>query len=181
MVPGDIVIVEEGGKIPADLRLIEEMDLFVIEALLTGESVPVEKDIAVISKKDVPLGDRKNIAFMGTVVTKGRGKGVAVATGKKTQIGRISKRLSSTKMRKTPLQKRLTILGIVLVVISFVLCGAITVIGLIRGKDWQTMVKLGVSLAVSVIPEGEYLNSKKLLTEFNRSSSSHNCHDGIGS
>lgn len=94
------------------------------EALLTGESVPVEKFVDVIPKKNIPLGDLKNIAFMGTVVTKGRGKGVAIATGKKTEIGKISKRLARTKIRRTPLQKKLAILGVILVVLSFGLCAA---------------------------------------------------------
>lgn len=119
-----MVILEEGVKIPADLRLVEEIDLHCNEALLTGESVPVEKCVDVISKKDLPLGDIKNIAFMGTVVTKGRGKGIAIATGRKTEIGKISKRLARTKIRRTPLQKKLAILGVVLVVISFLLCAA---------------------------------------------------------
>jgi len=126
----------------------------------------------------LPLGDIKNIAFMGTVVTKGRGKGIAIATGRKTEIGKISKRLARTKIRRTPLQKKLAILGVVLVILSFLLCGAVSGIGILRGIGWETMLRIGVSLAVSVIPEGLILNHNSIKND--RSRCCYNCHYGFG-
>lgn len=154
LVPGDIVLLEEGDQVTADLRLVEEVDLFVIEALLTGESNPVEKAVPAIFKRNVSVGDRRNLCFMGTLVTKGRGKGVVVATGKKTEIGKIQKNISQSKSRPSVLQRRLKILGIALVAFAIIACAIIAIVGIIYGKDWLTMVKVATSIAVSAIPEG---------------------------
>lgn len=154
LVPGDIVLLEEGDQVTADLRLVEETDLHVVEALLTGESDPVEKSVATIFKRNIGVGDRRNMCFMGTLVTKGRGRGVVVATGKKTEIGKIQKNISQTKSKPSVLQRRLTILGLLLVVIALVACAIIAIVGIIWGKDWMTMIKVAVSIAVSAIPEG---------------------------
>lgn len=154
LVPGDIVLLEEGDQVTADLRLAEEVDLHIIEALLTGESDPVEKSTATIFKRNIGVGDRRNMCFMGTLVTKGRGKGIVVATGKRTEIGKIQKNISQSKSKPSVLQKRLTILGFILVVIALVVCGIIAIVGIAWGKDWLIMVKVSVSIAVSAIPEG---------------------------
>lgn len=107
LVPGDIVILEEGRTIPADLRLITSINLKVSEASLTGESVPVEKDANVVYAQVTPIGDRKNIVYMSTPVVYGRGEGVVINTGLKTEIGQIASMLQQTKQDETPLQKRL--------------------------------------------------------------------------
>eukprot|EP01136_Pigoraptor_vietnamica_P016324 Opistho-1_new@60225 len=154
LVPGDIVVLEEGDQVPADLRLLETVNLNIVEAALTGESVAVEKSSKAIKDKKTTLGDRFGNAFMSTVVTKGRGKGVVVCTGKNTEIGRISKSIAAAQPPKTPLQAKLDRLGKFLVVVSVVLCGVVVGIGIARGNDAMDMVKVGISLAVSVIPEG---------------------------
>lgn len=107
IVPGDIIVLKDGSIIPADLRLIETKDLYIDEAILTGENEPVHKVTDPVKDVDCPLGDRVNMAYMSTVVTKGRGKGVVVATGMKTEVGKIAKELKKTKtFNKTPLLKR---------------------------------------------------------------------------
>lgn len=107
LVPGDICVIEAGNYVPADLRLIESVNLKIEEASLTGESIPVEKEANIILDKDITLGDRKNSAFMGTVVTYGRGKGIVTATGMKTQIGMIAEMLQSYEEEQTPFRKNL--------------------------------------------------------------------------
>lgn len=154
LVPGDIVILEEGTRVPADCRIIEESDLTIVEAYLTGESVPTEKTTTIIYKKNIPLPEHRNIAFMSTLVANGHGKGVVVAIGKATEIGKVSKSVQVIGRKKTPLQKRLAKVGFVLVALSFVLCGIVIIIGIIRGHEWVNMIKVGISLAVSAIPEG---------------------------
>jgi Ca2+-transporting ATPase len=154
LVPGDIVLLEEGVAIPADIRLCETVNLQVIEAILTGESTAIEKNTQQMAAKRPPLGDRLNMGYMSTVVVKGRGKGIVVTTGASTEMGKISVRLNNAKSPKTPLQKRLTKLGIILVIVAVVLCVIIVVVGFVRGNYWLDMLKVGVSLAVSVIPEG---------------------------
>ncbi len=111
VVPGDVVLLEAGNYIPADVRLLEAVNLRIEEAALTGESVPVQKDAATALEKEIPLGDRKNTAFMGTLVNYGRGKGIVVSTGMHTQIGLIAKMLQSVEEEETPLQQRLEQLG----------------------------------------------------------------------
>ncbi|KAI3654948.1 hypothetical protein MP228_000328 [Amoeboaphelidium protococcarum] len=156
LVPGDVVVLEEGDAIPADLRLIETAQLEIIESILTGESVAVVKspDEIKTRTRKLPLGDCKGNAFMSTVVARGRGIGIVVRTGDKTEIGKISYAIVNTKDVKTPMQVRLATLGYILVGLSVALCALIIGIGIARNQDTFEMIKLGVSLAVSVIPEG---------------------------
>ena len=114
LVVGDIVLLEAGNYIPADMRLVESVNLKIEEASLTGESVPVEKDAAVVLDKDIPLGDRKNSAFMSTLITYGRGKGLVTGTGMHTQIGMIAEMLQSYEEEDTPLQLKLAQMGKIL-------------------------------------------------------------------
>ncbi|KAL7318226.1 hypothetical protein PS15m_004478 [Mucor circinelloides] len=158
LVPGDLVVLEEGDAVPADIRLIEVAQLGVIEGILTGESVPVQKNVQAIKAKTrkIPLGDCKGNAFMATTVTRGRAKGVVVRTGSNTEIGKISAAIQSGSKRKvkTPIQRKLSKLGIYLVALAIFLCALVVVIGVIWKRDARDMVNIGLSLAVSVIPEG---------------------------
>jgi P-type Ca2+ transporter type 2C len=158
LVPGDIVFLEAGNFIPADIRLVEAVNLRVEEAALTGESVPVQKNAAVQLEKDIPLGDRKNTVFMGTLVNYGRGQGVVGSTGMHTQLGLIANMLQNVEEEETPLQKRLDDLGKILGWSALVICGLVFIIGLLR-TDFalQTVVDLfmiSVSLAIAAVPEG---------------------------
>lgn len=154
LVPGDLVILEAGNYVPADLRLVESVNLKIEEASLTGESVPVEKNAEIVFNEDVPLGDRSNSAFMSTVVTYGRGKGIVVGTGMNTEIGLIAKMLESYEEEITPLQKKLAELGKILGIASLAICGVVFLLGLIRGVPVLEMFMTAVSLAVAAIPEG---------------------------
>ena len=154
LVPGDIVLLEAGNYIPADLRLIESVNLHVEEAALTGESVPVEKDAGVVLCQDITLGDRRNTAFMGTLVTYGRGRGVVGSTGMLTQIGLIATMLQSVQQEATPLQRRLDQLGRVLGWSALAICGAVFLVGFLRGIPPLEMFIIAVSLAVAAVPEG---------------------------
>lgn len=154
VVPGDIVILETGNYVPADLRLIEAVNLRIDEATLTGESVPVQKRADIVLDRDVPLGDRSNTAFMSTVVTYGRGRGVVVATGMHTQIGLIAQMLQSTESEPTPLQIKLDQLGKTLGWGALAICALIFGIGWLRGGDPLEMFIVAVSLAIAAVPEG---------------------------
>ncbi len=154
LVPGDIVLLEAGNYVPADVRLIESVNLRVEEAALTGESVPVEKDASSRLEADIPLGDRKNTAFMGTLVSYGRGRGVVASTGMRTQIGMIAEMLQSVHQEPTPLQKRLDQLGRTLGYAALALCGLVFVLGWVRGNDPLEMFLVAVSLAIAAVPEG---------------------------
>ncbi len=154
LVRGDIVEIETGDSIPADLRLLEAVNLKVQEAALTGESVPVEKDADATVADDAPVGDRVNMAYSSCAVTYGRGKGVVVATGKNTQVGKIASMLQSVPEIRTPMQIRLDQLGKTLAVISLLVCGVIFVIGLCYGRGFLEMFMTAVTLAVAAIPEG---------------------------
>ncbi|OGO33600.1 MAG: ATPase [Chloroflexi bacterium RBG_16_54_18] len=154
VVPGDVVLLEAGNYIPADLRLLEAVNLRIEEAALTGESVPVQKDAGMRLETEIPLGDRKNTAFMGTLVNYGRGKGVVVATGMHTQIGLIAEMLQSVEHEPTPLQQRLSQLGKILGLASLVVCALVFIVGLLRGFDPLEMFIIAVSLAIAAIPEG---------------------------
>ena len=132
LVIGDIVLLEAGNYIPADMRLVESVNLKIEEASLTGESVPVNKDARVVLDAEIPLGDRKNTAFMSTLVTYGRGKGMVTATGMHTQIGMIAEMIQSYDEEPTPLQQKLDQLGKSLAIISLAICGLIFFYGLIR-------------------------------------------------
>ncbi|OMJ21408.1 Calcium-transporting ATPase 1 [Smittium culicis] len=157
LVPGDIVDLQEGDSIPADLRLIETSNLNVIETILTGESVPVTKNTKEIRTKSnkIALGDCYGNCFMGTMIVKGRGRGIVVRTGGNTEIGKISNAINSNNTsRKTPLQNRLKNLGIWLVGFAITLCAVVVIAGISWGHKVSTMFLSGLALAVSVIPEG---------------------------
>ena len=154
LVPGDVVLLEAGNYVLADLRLVETANLRVEEAALTGESVPVEKDSRIVLRQDVMLGDRRNTAFMGTLVSYGRGRGVVVSTGMHTQLGLIAKMLQSVHQEETPLQRRLDQLGKFLGWAALAVCGLVFLIGWLRGYDPLEMFIIAVSLAVAAVPEG---------------------------
>ncbi|MCG0276398.1 MAG: calcium-transporting P-type ATPase, PMR1-type [Thermosediminibacteraceae bacterium] len=154
LVPGDVVLLEAGNYVPADLRLVESVNLKIDESALTGESVPVEKNAEVVFSGEVPLGDRTNCAFMGTVVTYGRGKGLVVSTGMRTEIGLIAKMLETYQEELTPLQKKLEQTGKVLGIASLVICGVVFTMGLLRDIPFLEMFMTAISLAVAAIPEG---------------------------
>lgn len=154
VVPGDVVILDSGDYIPADLRLVESINLKIDEAALTGESVPVEKDANVILHEDSSLGDRINSAYMGTIITYGRGRGVVTDIGMKTQMGNIAGMLNETEDEATPLQKKLDALGKLLGIVCLAICGIIFLLGLLRGMELFDIFMTSVSLAVAAIPEG---------------------------
>ncbi|MBQ7856762.1 MAG: calcium-translocating P-type ATPase, PMCA-type [Alistipes sp.] len=153
LVVGDIVEIETGDSVPADLRLIESVNLKIQEAALTGESLPVEKGTDTILDT-VGIGDRVNMAFSSCSVTYGRGLGVVVATGEQTEVGKIAAMIKSVPDMRTPMQVRLDKLGKVLAVISLIVCAVIFVIGLCYGRGLLEMFMTAVSLAVAAIPEG---------------------------
>ncbi|MBR2493527.1 MAG: HAD-IC family P-type ATPase, partial [Paludibacteraceae bacterium] len=153
LVVGDIVEIETGDSIPADLRLIDAVNLKIQEAALTGESVPVEKNIETISG-DAPIGDRKNMAFSSCSVTYGRGRGIVVAKGTDTEVGKIASMIQSVPDMRTPMQVKLDQLGKALAIISLAVCGVIFIIGLCYGRSIMDMFMTAVSLAVAAIPEG---------------------------
>ena len=154
LVPGDLVVLDTGDYVPADLRIIEAVNLKSQEASLTGESVPVEKHTNSIDKEDVSLGDRDNMLFSSSLITYGRGKGIVVETGMNTEVGKIAGIINDTIETETPLQKKLNKLGKTLGIAALVICAIIFAIGLLYGKDPIEMFMTAVSLAVAVIPEG---------------------------
>ncbi|WP_097159530.1 calcium-transporting P-type ATPase, PMR1-type [Bacillus oleivorans] len=154
IVPGDIIRFGAGDRIGADTRLIEAKSLEIEESALTGESVPVEKNVAPIRESKLSIGDMYNMAFMGTLVTRGSGVGVVVSTGMKTAMGQIADLLQSAESTMTPLQRRLEELGKILILTALLLTALVVVVGIIQGHDLYTMFFAGVSLAVAAIPEG---------------------------
>ena len=154
LVPGDIVLLDTGDYIPADLRIIEAINLKSQESSLTGESVPVEKNTKVIEDEETGIGDRLNMLFSSSLITYGRGKGIVVETGMTTEVGKIAGMLDSTEEQVTPLQEKLNKLGKTLGIVALVICVFIFVIGLIQGKEPIHMFMTAVSLAVAAIPEG---------------------------
>jgi Ca2+-transporting ATPase len=173
LVAGDIVLLEAGNYVPADIRLVTTVNLKVEEASLTGESVPVEKNAALVLDREAGLGDRKNSAFLSTMVTYGRGKGLVTGTGMRTQIGLIAEMIQSYEAEDTPLQQKLEHLGKVLGTICIAICVVVLVYGLIRDthltdvlntgflnyweaekKDIVNLVLTAVSLAIAAVPEG---------------------------
>jgi Ca2+-transporting ATPase len=153
LVPGDIVMLEAGNAVPADLRLIEVASLQVDEAALSGEALPVAKDTAAIEATDLPLGDRHNLAFKGTLVASGRGSGIVVATGMETELGRIAAMLQHGEAPRTPLQLRLARFGQQLSLAVLGICAVVFALGLLRGEPPLLMFLTAVSLAVAAIPE----------------------------
>jgi Ca2+-transporting ATPase len=153
LVPGDIVLLEAGGLVPADLRLLQCAALKIEEAALTGESVPVEKHDRPLADPEMPVADRRNMAYKGTVVAYGRGSGVVVATGMETELGRIAALLSGEEEVRTPLQARLEHFGRRLAIAALAICAAVFVLGVLQGEPLVTMFLTAVSLAVAAIPE----------------------------
>lgn len=154
LVPGDLIRFASGDRIGADVRIVEANSLEIEESALTGESVPAQKNAEPIYDKNVALGDMSNMAFMGTLVTRGSGTGLVVGTGMKTAMGQIADLLQSQEALQTPLQRRLEQLGKILIAASIALTVLVVVIGIIQGNDVYTMFLAGVSLAVAAIPEG---------------------------
>ncbi len=154
LVPGDIVLLDTGDYIPADLRIIEAINLKSQEASLTGESMPVEKRTEKIEGEEVGIGDRINMLFSSSLVTYGRGKGIVVETGMTTEVGKIAGMINNTEKQETPLQQKLNKLGKTLGVVALAICAFIFVVGLIQGKEPIHMFMTAVSLAVAAIPEG---------------------------
>ena len=154
LVPGDIVILETGDYVSADLRIIEAVNLKSQESSLTGESVPVEKETAPIEGSEIGIGDRVNMLFSSSLITYGRGKAIVVETGMNTEVGKIAGMLNETEKQETPLQRRLNSLGKTLGIAALAICAVIFVIGLLQGKGVIDMFMTAVSLAVAVIPEG---------------------------
>jgi len=159
LVPGDIVLLESGDHIPADLRLSMVTNLKIQEAVLTGESVPVEKTAEIIDKDNISTGDQDtgdqdNMAFMGTAVISGRGRGIVVATGMKTEMGQIAGMLEEQKQEDTPLQKKLNQVGKKLGLIILIVVGLVVLLGYLRGIEFFEMFLIGISLAVAAVPEG---------------------------
>ena len=153
LVPGDVILLHTGNKVPADVRLTESVNLRIEEAALTGESVPVEKHTGALAEEDVPIGDRRNMAFAGTAVTYGRGRAVVVASGMDTEFGKIARMIQTIEAGKTPLQENLDRVGRVLVRVAFIIVAVIVVLGLIRGQPPIEMLIFGIALAVAVVPE----------------------------
>jgi Ca2+-transporting ATPase len=153
LVPGDIVRVEAGSIVPADLRILESASLRVDEAPLTGESVPIDKAHSPIDEADVAVADRHNIAHKGTLVTYGRGVGLVVATGMRTEFGKIARLLEQARLVETPLQRRLAVFGRRLALVVLAICAIVFVAGLMRGEPALPMLLTAVSLAVAAIPE----------------------------
>jgi Ca2+-transporting ATPase len=152
IVPGDVVLLEAGGAVPADLRLIEAVDFQVDESTLTGESLTVDKSVAQLADAELPLGDRQNIAYKGTLVTRGTARGIVFATGADTQIGRIGHLLRAGET-KTPLEIRTARFGRQLSLVILLLCAVIFALGLMRGEEPLLMFLTAVSLAVAAVPE----------------------------
>jgi Ca2+-transporting ATPase len=153
LVPGDVVVLDAGSVVPADVRLSEVAQLKVEEAALTGESHPVDKDSRPVLDTDAALGDRVNMAYSGTVVTHGRGHGLVVATGMATELGRIANLLASTQASRTPLQQRLARFGKQLSAAAIAICALVFVLGILRGESVVLMFLTAVSLAVAAVPE----------------------------
>ncbi|HEY0728040.1 MAG TPA: HAD-IC family P-type ATPase, partial [Pyrinomonadaceae bacterium] len=153
LVPGDVIILSTGDKVPADARLIEAVNLQTVEAPLTGESAPVEKHTRPLPEETLPAGDQKNMAFAGTAVTYGRGRALIVATGMSTEFGKIARMLEEVDTAKTPLQKNLDRIGKSLARAAFAVVAVIVALGLFRGQPFVEMLIFGVALAVAVVPE----------------------------
>ena len=154
LVPGDIVVLDTGDYIPADLRIIEAVNLKSQESSLTGESVPVEKNIDEIKDEETGIGDRINMLFSSSLITYGRGKGIVVETGMNTEVGKIAGMINQTEEQITPLQQKLNKLGKTLGIVALTICALIFAVGIIQGKEPIHMFMTAVSLAVAAIPEG---------------------------
>lgn len=155
LVPGDIIILEEGDRISADGRLFEADNLAADEAMLTGESESVNKHTrAITTDKKVGMADRKNMVFMGTAITRGNGKAVVTGTGQKTQMGYISTMLQETEDESTPLEERLQKMGYFLIILTFIVTAIVAITGIISGRPVIEMLKTAIALAIAAVPEG---------------------------
>lgn len=156
LVKGDLVYLEAGCQVPADMRLVSGANLKIEESALTGESLPMEKDSSfqALRGKQIPLGDRHNMAYMSTIVTYGRGEGIVTATGMDTELGQIAAMITESGEEMTPLQKRLGELGKVLSLLSLLLCAALFAIAVLQHRDIPEMLITAISLAVAAVPEG---------------------------
>ena len=154
LVPGDIIYLEAGNIIPADIRWIEEHEILVDESILTGESLPVEKDQNYETEKEEPVGERKNMGFSSTMIVNGTGIGIVTSTGIQTEIGLIAKLLDNDNNVETPLKKKLNKIGKALSILGIVVSILIFIVGLIHGKNIIDILMIAISLAISVIPEG---------------------------
>jgi P-type Ca2+ transporter type 2C len=154
LVSGDVIQLEAGNTVPADIRLIESVNLKIQEAILTGESDAVEKTTAALEGETLPLGDRTNMGYMGTTVTYGRGTAVVVETGMATELGKIATLIQDVGESTTPLQKRLDQLGKLLALVGIIVAGLVMVVGLLLNESWSDMFLTAVSVAVAVVPEG---------------------------
>ncbi len=154
LVAGDIILLEAGNIVPADCRLIESANLRIQESALTGESDAVEKSTAAFTGSDLPLGDRKNIGYMGTMVTYGRGAGAVVETGMRTELGRIAEMIQTVKRELTPMQRRVEQLGRGLAIAAVGIVAIIFFAGLLRGESLKLMFMTAISMAVAAVPEG---------------------------
>jgi Ca2+-transporting ATPase len=153
IVPGDIIQLETGDKVPADARLISETNLKVNESILTGESMPVPKNTGLLPG-ELPVSERKNMVFSGTIVTYGKAVAVVTLTGMNTEMGKIAASLQEVKEEKTPLQLSLDKLSRVLIIVFLAVCVLLVVVGLLQGIGWLEVFLLAVAAAVSAIPEG---------------------------
>jgi Ca2+-transporting ATPase len=154
LVPGDVVLLEAGNLVPADGRLLEAANLRVQESALTGESEPVEKETAALEGEEIPLGDRVDMVYSSTVVTRGRGQYVVTETGMATELGNIAAMIQAASPEQTPLQRRLNQVGKVLALAALAIVSVVFVLGLLRGEDLELMFLTAVSLAVAAVPEG---------------------------
>ena len=154
LVTGDIVLLEAGDVVPADLRLLEAASLKIEEAALTGESVPVEKNIAILTDEAAGIGDRFNMAYMSSNVTYGRGIGVVTATGMQTEVGKIADMLAQADETETPLKQNLNQLGKFLTIVILIIAAVMFAVGMYNGREWLEMLLTSISLAVAAIPEG---------------------------
>ncbi len=154
IVPGDLVQLEAGNVVPADIRLIQSKNLQADESALTGESVPVDKDADFMSEELLGIGDRKNVVYSSTSISYGRGTGIVISTGQKTEMGRIASSLTSIKQEQTPLQQNLNRLGKILGILALIVVGVIFGVGLLQGGDPLQLFMTAVALAVAAIPEG---------------------------
>lgn len=154
LVPGDIILLEAGDRVPADIRWLTANNIYVEESALTGESVPVRKATEALGNPDVPLGDQRNLGFMGTLITMGTATAAVIRTGMDTEMGKIAGLIESTEEMETPLQHRLEQLGKILIIVALALTVLVVVAGILHGQPAYAMFLAGVSLAVAAIPEG---------------------------
>ena len=156
LVPGDIVYLEDGCIVPADIRIINDNNMSIQEASLTGESLASQKDGKIVLPENAPLGDRVNMAYSSSIVTYGNGEGVVVGTGMNTEVGKIANMLKNQDEFQTPIKRKLNSVGKILTLIGILVCITIMIIGFTdgKGRSWESLVLLGISLAISIIPEG---------------------------